>query len=145
MYLQLDLLTNFNTTCSSVSLPRQLKTRLALLLAIQGYTPTHHTVEDKTYFPAGITLLQACTVCCTGPQQLYSKCKIFWEMPSKRNRNLWSNSEKEERETDKQWNDKRQASLIHRITGGERCFDLKPSHRKDWPSTSWLEVQNSDH
>jgi len=37
MNLQQDLLTNFNTACSSVSLHRQLKTRMALPLAAQGY------------------------------------------------------------------------------------------------------------
>jgi hypothetical protein len=48
MYLQLDLLINFNTVCSFVTLHRQVKTRLALLLAIQGYSHTgtlHQTDE----------------------------------------------------------------------------------------------------
>jgi len=39
MNLQLDLLTNFNTACRFVSLHRQLKTRLTLLFAFQGYSP----------------------------------------------------------------------------------------------------------
>jgi hypothetical protein len=49
MNLQLDLLTNFNTACNSVSLHRQLKTRLALLLAVQDYSPTqtHYTNQSK--------------------------------------------------------------------------------------------------
>jgi len=34
--LLLDLLTNFVTACSSVRLHRQLKTRLALSLAVEG-------------------------------------------------------------------------------------------------------------
>jgi len=48
-YLQLDLLSNFNTACSSVSLHRQLKTRLALSLAVRGYSPTqtHYTIQMK--------------------------------------------------------------------------------------------------
>jgi hypothetical protein len=40
MNLQLDPLTNFNTGCSFVSLHKQMKTRLALLLAVQNYSPT---------------------------------------------------------------------------------------------------------
>jgi hypothetical protein len=50
---------------------------------------------------------------------------------------LESDSEKEETETDKQWTDNRQsypcALLMHRITGGEECFDLKPLHGEDQP------------
>jgi len=37
MNLQLDLQTKFNKACCFVSLHRQLKRRLALLLAVQGY------------------------------------------------------------------------------------------------------------
>jgi len=49
MNLQLDLLTNFNTACSCVSLHRQLKTRLALSLAVLGHSPTqtHYTNQSK--------------------------------------------------------------------------------------------------
>jgi len=36
MNLHLDQLINFNIACSSVSLHIHLKTRLALLLAVQG-------------------------------------------------------------------------------------------------------------
>jgi len=41
-------------------------------------------------------------------QQLYSKCKIFWEMSSKRNR-VESDNVIEETETDKQWTDNTQS------------------------------------
>jgi hypothetical protein len=49
MNLQLDLLTNFNTACSFVSLHTQLKARLALSLAAKGYSPTqtHYTNQSK--------------------------------------------------------------------------------------------------
>jgi len=73
-------------------------------------------------------------------------------MLSKRNRVHESDSEKEEKETDKQQNDNRQfqpgAPLIHRITGNGRVLQPKtiPWGRQT-PSTSWLKVQNtrSDH
>jgi hypothetical protein len=47
--LCLDLLTDFNTACSFVSLHRQWRTRLGLLLAFQGYSPTqtHYTNQMK--------------------------------------------------------------------------------------------------
>jgi len=49
MNLQLDLLTNINAACSFVGLHRQMKTRLALLLAVWGYSPpqTHYTNQFK--------------------------------------------------------------------------------------------------
>jgi hypothetical protein len=49
MNLQLDLLTNFNTRYMSVGLHRQLKMRLALSPAVQGYFPkkTHYTNQSK--------------------------------------------------------------------------------------------------
>jgi len=47
--LHLELVTNINTACRSVSLYRQLKTRLASLRAVQGYSPiqTHYTNQSK--------------------------------------------------------------------------------------------------
>jgi len=53
--------------------------------------------------------MHAGTVHYTGPMQMYSKCKIFWKMPLKRNRVLESDSEREETEADKQWTDNRQS------------------------------------
>jgi hypothetical protein len=78
---------------------------------------------------------------------LYSEHKIFRETPSKRNRVLESDNEKEERarereretdrQTDRQWTDKRQsqpcAPPMHRITGVEGCFNLKPPHGEEQP------------
>jgi len=48
--LQLDLVTNFDTACSSVSLPRQLKTRWAMVLAVRSLsspTQTHYTPTSQ--------------------------------------------------------------------------------------------------
>jgi hypothetical protein len=52
--------------------------------------------EDETQFAICMRLLYMCTICYTGPYQLYSEYKIFSEIPSKRNRVLESDSEKEE-------------------------------------------------
>jgi hypothetical protein len=49
-------------------------------------------------FAVHITFLQACTICYTGHYGLYSKCKTFWEMPSKRNRVIECDSEKKRQE-----------------------------------------------
>jgi len=40
IYTLTSLLTSFNTACSTISLHRQLKTRVAFLLAVRGYSPT---------------------------------------------------------------------------------------------------------
>jgi hypothetical protein len=40
---------NFNTACSSVSLERQLKTRLALLLAVKGYSLSHRYIRPTRW------------------------------------------------------------------------------------------------
>jgi hypothetical protein len=48
-HLQLDLLSNFDMACSSLSLHRQMKRRMTLLLAVQDYSPTmtHYTNQSK--------------------------------------------------------------------------------------------------
>jgi len=105
-----------------VSLDMQLKARFALLCAFQGYSPPHrHTTPT----------------CQNSPCQLYSKCKIFWEMSSKRNRVLESDSKKK-RQTQRQtmdWLTTDNLNLVHLssigLQGVEGCFNVKPSHTED--------------
>jgi hypothetical protein len=64
---------------------------------------------------------------------LYSECKIFWEIPSKRNRVLERESEKEEAETNSGLTI-HSPNLVHLKSTGlqevEGCFDFKPPHRE---------------
>jgi len=64
-------------------------------------------------FAVHITFLQACTICYTGHYGLYSKCKTFWEMPSKRNRVIECDSEKKRQEQANSWLTKGNLNLVH--------------------------------
>jgi hypothetical protein len=89
-----------------------------------GRTLLHQTVEYEMQFAGG-------------------KCKIFWEIPLKRNKVHESDIENKKQ----RWTTiSTFCTLIHRITGGERVLQPQTTPQgRPTPSTSWPKVQNSYH